>query len=160
MGGREYAALADGDAPPTLEAALAVIAAGALALPAFSAQGGPWRGRIGTVLGALPAMAGARSALASLYCALATDDLLDRLGADGPVVVDGPFARNPVYLGALAGLRGDVGVPSGSGAAAGAARLARWGAGPPADPAPAMTPAPRALDMAAYRARWRAALRP
>lgn len=158
MGGREYAAIADGDAPPTLEAAGAVVAAGALATPAFSAQGGPWRGRAGAIVGEVPATPGARSALASLYCALVTDDLLDRLGADGPVAIDGPFARNPVYVAALAALRGGVALPPETGAPMDAALLARWGAAPPSSPDLATAPAIHGLDLVGYRALWRAAL--
>jgi sugar (pentulose or hexulose) kinase len=159
MGGREYAAIAGDDAPPDLDAARAVIASGALALPAFSEQGGPWRGRPGRIEGALPDRPGARSALASLYAALVTDELLSRLGVTGAVIVDGPFAANPVWCAALAELRSEPGVlvSDAASAAAGAALLAAW----PEVPAPRSRPAPPAvppLGMPAYRACWRGAL--
>jgi L-fuculokinase len=46
-----------------------------------------------------------RGALATLYCALQTDLLLDWLGMSGTVIVDGPLAANPLYGGLLATLR-------------------------------------------------------
>ena len=46
-----------------------------------------------------------RAALAALYCALVTDVCLDLIEARGAVTIDGPFARNGLYLGALAALR-------------------------------------------------------
>lgn len=161
MGGREYAAIAEGDAAPTPQAACAVVASGALALPCFSAQGGPYVGRAGRIAGDVPQAPGARAALASLYAALMTDQALDRLGAAGDVLVDGPFAANPAFMAALAALRpADRIRPAGEGATgpvAGAFLLARWGearaAAPDAPPA-----APLGADMTGYRARWRAAL--
>ena len=59
MGGREFAVLA-GDAPPAVEEAdvAAVAASDALALPAFSDQGGPFAGRQGRVVGGLPGRPG------------------------------------------------------------------------------------------------------
>ncbi len=160
MGGREYAAIAGDDVAPTLEAARAVIAAGALALPCFSAQGGPYVGRPGRIEGALPVLPGACAALASLYCALMTDAALDRLDVRAETLVDGPFAANPVFMAALAGLRPGQPVrpAADAGPVAGAALLARWGAaglGPtPLSPAAA----PLTADLAAYRARWRTRL--
>jgi sugar (pentulose or hexulose) kinase len=128
MGGREYAALTAGStAPPTIEAARALIARGAMALPAFSDQGGAYASRRGEVVGAVePAE---RASLASLYLALLTDDQLTRLGARGPILVDGNAAANPVYLGALAGLRSGqrvLAAGDAAGAARGAAALAVW----------------------------------
>ncbi|MEM9047998.1 MAG: FGGY family carbohydrate kinase [Pseudomonadota bacterium] len=125
MGGREFAEIAGDDAPATLDGARAVIESGALALPSFSDQGGPWAGVKGRLLGPLPPIAGLRSALACLYCALVTHDLVTRLGIAGPLYVDGPFAANAVWLAAMAGLH-DAGIVPRAGAspAAGAAMLA------------------------------------
>ena len=71
MGGREYAVLA-GDAPADADEADvdAIIASGALALPAFSDQGGPFASRKGVIEGPAPATPKARAALATLYSAL------------------------------------------------------------------------------------------
>ena len=90
-----------------------------------------------------------------------TDQALDRLGAAGDVLVDGPFAANPAFMAALAALRpADRIRPAGAAAAgpvAGAFLLAHWGASGAS--APDAPPAqPLAADMTGYRARWRAAL--
>ena len=45
-----------------------------------------------------------RASLAALHCAEVTADLLQRLQAPLPAVIEGPFASNPVYLGLLAAL--------------------------------------------------------
>jgi sugar (pentulose or hexulose) kinase len=119
-----------------------VIASRALALPCFAAQGGPFRERAGRIEGAPPREPGQRAALAALYLALVTDHCLDLLGAQGPVIVEGPFAANRAYCAALAGLRAPRPVlasPDASGTAAGAALLAAW---------PAQAPPPRATPCA------------
>ena len=71
MGGREFAVLA-GDTPADADEAdvAAMIASGALALPAFSDQGGPFAARKGVIEGEAPATPKARAALATLYAAL------------------------------------------------------------------------------------------
>jgi sugar (pentulose or hexulose) kinase len=55
-----------------------------------------------------------------------TQSCLELLGADGPIIVEGPFAANSIYLHALAGFAGrDVVAVSGTtGTAMGAALLA------------------------------------
>uniref|UniRef100_UPI0026293DBD FGGY-family carbohydrate kinase n=1 Tax=Azospirillum sp. TaxID=34012 RepID=UPI0026293DBD len=55
-----------------------------------------------------------------------TAEMLDRLRADGPTIVEGPFARNRLFLQALAGLtqRPVLASDSATGTSAGAARLA------------------------------------
>ncbi len=107
MGGREFAAIAGEQGVAANEADLAaVLAAGVFALPAFAASGpfqqasGP-----GRFYGPAPESAGERAALAALYCALVTDVCLGLIGAHGKIIVDGPFAANPLYLGVLAALR-------------------------------------------------------
>ena len=160
MAGREFVALA-GDSPPRVGEAdvAALVASGAMASPSFSDQGGPFAGRRGEILGAPPAGARARAALATLYVALMTDLLIDRLGAAGPVVIEGGFARDGAFaacLAALAPARTVEVAGDAAGAAEGAADLARWGE--PARPRPlAPAPAWRVPGLDAYRARWRAA---
>ena len=130
-GGREIAAISAADAPApgaSLETVLALVARGARVLPGFSALGGPFRERYGAILGVpLPDAAG-RRALGSLYAALVTDLCLDRLGSDGPVVVEGRFAGDPAYVGTLAALRAEPVVASrdATGSLVGAACLAAW----------------------------------
>ena len=64
--------------------------------------------------------------MASLYAGLVTHASLTALGARGASVVEGPFARNGLYLAVLGRLTGrPVLVPTGpGGSAAGAALLA------------------------------------
>jgi sugar (pentulose or hexulose) kinase len=130
MGGREYAVLA-GDAPADAEEAdiARVIASGALALPSFSDQGGPFAARKGIIRGETPATPRARAALATLYSALMTAHMLRRLDAPGDLIVEGGFARSSAFAAVLARLMASRRVliaPTSAGAAAGAAMLAHW----------------------------------
>ena len=161
MGGREYSILA-GDAPADANEAdvAAIIASGALALPAFSDQGGPFAARKGVIKGETPTTRKARAALGTLYSALMTAHMLRRLEAPGDLIVEGGFARSPAFAAVLARLmagRRVVIAPMSAGAAAGAAMLAHWGE---PHPPPRLEPA-RAWDIPgldAYRDRWEEAL--
>jgi sugar (pentulose or hexulose) kinase len=163
MGGREYEAI-KGDAPELLEsdptspaARLAELAANpCFALPAFSSQGGPFAGTGGRFTGAEgnAAIPWRRATLAALYCALMTDLMLDLIKARGPLLIDGPFAANDIFIVALAALRPDRPVlPSleTNGTSLGAAMLVEPDA---AVEMPAPVPPP-GIDLAPYRARWR-----
>jgi L-fuculokinase len=161
MGGREFAVLA-GEAPAEPDEAdvAGAVASGALALPAFSDQGGPYAGRVGRIEGEAPKTPKARAALATVYTALMTAHMLKLLEAPGDLIVEGGFTRSPAFAAVLARLmsgRRVVVAPTSAGAAAGAALLAHWGE--PRDP-PRLDPAPvwalPGLD--AYRRRWEAAL--
>jgi L-fuculokinase len=162
MGGREFATLAGENPPePGRQDVAELVDAGVYALPSFSDQGGPFATRKGRLEGPAPESPRARAALATLYAALMTAHLIDRLEARGEIVVEGGFARHGAFAGALAALlprRRVVVAASASGAAEGAARIARWSE--PADP-PRVASAPvwaiPGLD--AYRARWSARLR-
>jgi L-fuculokinase len=108
MGGREYEAIAGSgrDAQfPTPKALMRVLDKKAFALPSFASAGGPFAGRAGTLVNAQVLDDAERGALATIYCALQADLLLDLLGASGNVIVDGPFAKNPLYGPVLAALR-------------------------------------------------------
>jgi len=160
MGGREFAVLA-GDHPAEAHEAdvAAIVAAGVTALPAFSDQGGPFAGRKGRIVGEAPKTPAARTALATLYVALMTAHVLDRLEAPGDVIVEGGFNRSPAFAAVLAGLmpgRTIVVAPT-SGAAEGAAMLARWGE-PHAPPRLAPAEAWRIPGLLEYRKRWERAL--
>jgi sugar (pentulose or hexulose) kinase len=101
MGGREYEAICQGDEDPTVEALSEVIASGAMALPSF-ASAGPYSGRPGR-LDRSESLGGVqRAALATLYSALMTTQLIESLGAAGEIFVDGPMARNPLFARLLA----------------------------------------------------------
>jgi L-fuculokinase len=161
MGGREYSVLA-GDAPADADEgdAAAIIASGALALPAFSDQGGPFASRKGVIKGETPTTPKARSALATLYSALMTAHMLRRLEAPGDLIVEGGFTRSPAFAAVLARLmpgRRVVIAPMSAGAAAGAAMLAHWDE---PHPSPRLEPA-RTWNLPGlepYQDRWERAL--
>jgi L-fuculokinase len=158
MGGREYATIAgEGAVPPTAAGLTAVLAADAVALPSF-ALGGPCQGRRGQVLRAEELAPEGRAALATFYCALMADLILDRLGVAGAILVDGPFAANPLFSPVLQSLRPTDPVTA-SGTRGGITAAVLWLAG--AVPSPEPTPKPlvalvEAEALRAYRDRWRA----
>ena len=116
MAGREFKSLCDGASASdaSMEAVDRLLARDLMALPSFATQGGPFASLAGVVLRngrALPTGSLAaqlppdeRAALAALYCADVTAWLLKRLNAAGPVILEGPFASNPVLCEALAAL--------------------------------------------------------
>lgn len=162
MGGREFSVLAGAEpASITPEDVEAVVVAGTLALPAFSDQGGPFSRRVGRIEGEAPTSPAARAALATLYVALMSEYLLERLEAPGEWIVEGGFARSPAFAATLSALAPGRRVSlagSAAGAAQGAALLAHWGE--PREPAQT-APAARwdIRGLADYRKRWRAAIR-
>ena len=128
MGGREFDLLTAGKArPPTPAEIAAVLADEVMALPTLAPGTGPYPSARGRWTHAPDLLEqGQRTAAASLYCALTTAGALARMQADGPTVVEGPFARNRLYLEALALLtkRPVVASAGATGTSAGAARLA------------------------------------
>ena len=162
MGGREYAVLTDGFAQDADADDLeAVLASDALATPSFAPHGSPIPGQ-GRIEGTLPDRPGARAALATLYEALFTDHQLDKLGADeGPLVVEGPFAANPLYGAVLAALRPGQAVLVDSdtaGAAYGAALLAGWPEKPERPELAKARPFGNEAALHLHKERWRASL--
>ncbi|MEY2891877.1 MAG: hypothetical protein RJA98_1785 [Pseudomonadota bacterium] len=167
MGGREFAALC-GDADPALatERALAkVLAEGWSALPAFAEAGGAHAGRQGLVLrdgepvqgGPAAVPASLRPALAALYCAQLSAQMLQSLGATGPVMLEGPLAGNAAYGKALAALIAPRPLRRATdpleGTARGAWMLAHWQSARPAPPlSEALPPPPPALAEPVRRA--------
>jgi len=157
MGGREYAEIVAGaPAIPDAASLMRVIASGAMALPCFAGQGGPFAARKGEIRGNVAP--GDRPALATLYVAMMTDLMLTRLGAAaGDLIVEGSLAANPRYCEALAAFRPSQRVYAASdaaGTARGAALLAQW---PPRNLAPpkATLVSPSALEgLRAYCAAW------
>ncbi|MBV9288919.1 MAG: sugar kinase [Hyphomicrobiales bacterium] len=160
MGGREFAVIA-GEKPAEAREAdvAAIVARGVLAAPAFTDLGGPFAGRRGRIVGEAPASPAARAALATLYVALMTAHMLDRLEAPGDIIVEGGFNRSPAYAAVLKALMPsrDVVMAAASGAAEGAAMLAHWDE---PHPSPRLTqpPAWSVPGLAEYRARWEKAL--
>jgi sugar (pentulose or hexulose) kinase len=128
-----------------------------MALPTFAPGTGPFGAGHGRWTSEPSALApGERAAAASLYAALVTETCLALAGADGPVIVEGPFAKNGAFLAALAQLcpRPVIARPDATGTTEGAALLAE---GPDAklelrDPPPVV---PLGVDLSAYAAAWR-----
>jgi L-fuculokinase len=154
MGGREYEAIAQGSEEPTFDALIEVLSSGAIALPSFSSAG-PYNGRRGTIEGADGLNATQRAALATLYSALMTAQLIELLGTAGEIFIDGPLARNPLF-GSLLGACVPAGTvriyPEGGGT-----RVAAHLAGLPSpQPGALRNVAPlRITGLLEYQANWR-----
>ncbi|MBE1708232.1 MULTISPECIES: FGGY-family carbohydrate kinase [Mesorhizobium] len=159
MGGREFSLLTEGQ-PETWsdDDVRAVLARKTLLLPSTQQGSGPFPHHAATWLNTDGINDGQRFAAVSFYLALMTATCLDLIGADGPTTVEGPFARNRLFVGMLAASTGRPVVASeaATGTSIGAALLAlaegaAHGKGeriePPIDPA-----------WAAYASAWRAAV--
>lgn len=159
MGGREFERLiGDGSKTCTRADVDAVLARGTMLLPAVENQSGPFQGRKAewTVEEATLTPA-ERFVAVSFYLALMTAMGLEIGGAQGPVLVEGPFAENAAYLDMLAAATGrPVEAVAGTGTSLGAALLY---AGP--RPAIARGANSRPLQEAAlrrYASAWQARL--
>ncbi|TMJ33916.1 MAG: hypothetical protein E6G87_14980 [Alphaproteobacteria bacterium] len=109
MGGREFEILSRGASAEaaSFKALGELLAQETFALPSFTDTGGPMpgTGNKGHVSGPAPSNEEERSTLAALYCALMVDRSLAAVKSKGDIIVDGPFAKNPVFLSVLAALR-------------------------------------------------------
>lgn len=104
MGGREFEVVSEGTTVvPTAMECARVVGERIAILPAVEASSGPFAGRRMRWCGE-PASSGERMAALSYYLALMTRTCLDLIGAEGPVLIEGPFARNPNYLDMLASI--------------------------------------------------------
>lgn len=104
MGGREWDLLTR-DLPPVsaeeeLSAAKAVLEQGTMILPSVVMGTGPFPDSRARWLQEPQAVAERRAA-AGLYTALMTHTCLELIEAQGPIIVEGPFAANRLYLRAL-----------------------------------------------------------
>ena len=157
MGGREYQLMSDGlTTAPTGAERAAVLRDGIMLLPAVVPESGPFAGRTHRWTRE-PRSDGERLFALSLYLGLMTDTCLGLIGAEGPQLIEGPFARNRDVLDMLSALRpgGVETAASATGTSIGAALLFAPGHSSatarhdgPADPAPYRD----------YAARWRAVL--
>lgn len=164
FGGHEFEILArgaPGDAA-TIEDATRLVAASIFALPSFTDSGGPvpGSGGRGRIEGGSPATAAERASLASLYCALMVSEQLDAVGSRHDIIVDGPFAKNAVFLALLAALREGQKIMASAlrdGTTAGAACLALMPGGKLPHVELKLLPVPAAAigGLAAYRRTWR-----
>lgn len=109
MGGREFEVLSRGASAEAagFKALAEILSQESFALPSFTDSGGPMpgTGNKGLVKGPAPSNEQERATLAALYCALMVDRSLDAVKSKGDIIVDGPFAKNPVFLSSLAALR-------------------------------------------------------
>ncbi len=97
MGGREYERMTPETSAPDRGDIDRVLAAQRALYPAVEPGSGPFAGREGGWSD--DAMTrGEKGAALSLYLALMTATCLDLIGARGPIIVEGPFARNALYL--------------------------------------------------------------
>ena len=173
MGGRELQVLCAGADPALANVAdlQDIVGRGLLAVPGFEPQGGPFRACIGRVVDATGFIAwqdlppAQRATLAAMYAAQVCAWLVQQLGGPAPVVIEGPFARNPVFASVLAALCSPaqvlVSTDDLEGTARGAWMLTHWtepGIVPPtaAEAVAAAEPAVAALQ--ALHARWLALL--
>jgi len=161
MGGREYSAIMAGRsmATPTVKDLRRVVACGAMAMPAFAEAGGPFHGRVGRTAGTDGLSEAEWAALATVYVVLVTDVILELLGDSDTVVVDGPFAVNPLFAPLLKTLRPKVSVfvsAMTSGATAGALVLMQGAATTDAENADRSVNPLDVAGLAAYRLVWRA----
>jgi sugar (pentulose or hexulose) kinase len=126
MGGREFERLI-GDGPKDFAPADmdSVLARGAMLLPAVENQSGPFQGRKAAWTVDEGRLSPAeRYVTVAFYLALMTAAGLDIVGAEGPVLVEGPFAENSAYLAMLAAVTGrPVEAVAGTGTSIGAAML-------------------------------------
>lgn len=158
MGGREYEIIRAGSSARPGEADReAALADGVTLLPAVEPGSGPFHGREMSWVRA-PRSEAQRLVALSWYLALMTRTCLQLVGARGPAIIEGPFARNSDFLDMLAALcpGGVETAESATGTSAGAALLCVAGA-----PAPATRahPAPgHAAALRAYAAAWQAAV--
>ncbi|TIP78344.1 MAG: carbohydrate kinase, partial [Mesorhizobium sp.] len=147
MGGREFSLLTQGQSEDWTEAGVATVLSGKTSLLPSTQQGsGPFPHHRPAWLNADGINGGQRFAAISFYLALMTATCLDLIGADGPTIVEGPFARNRLFTRMLAAAtaRAVIASEAATGTSIGAALLASdpgtaQGKGekiePPADPA-------------------------
>jgi sugar (pentulose or hexulose) kinase len=159
MGGREFSLVTGGAAlEPSAASIASVLEKEVFLLPSVVEGSGPYPQRQARWSHARETLdAETVYVAASFYLAMMTAECLALAGAEGDVVVEGPFAANKAFLAMLeaAACRPVIAsTPSTAGRAIGAALLARMEAGSP--------PAPVALnadpEMMRYAWRWRQAL--
>ena len=161
MGGREFDLVTAGAVTvPTEAEVAAVLKEGSMLLPSVERTSGPFMGRKGGWASDPATLStGERVAAASMYLALMAAECLLLIGARGPVLAEGPFARNTVFCDMLAVAVGRPVLPAcgATGTAIGAALLA-GGRAPEPDVPRGHASGPMAGAMSTYAARWRAVL--
>jgi sugar (pentulose or hexulose) kinase len=162
FGGKEFEIVSGGadGSLASLQTVRNLVTAGVMALPSFTESGGPLpgTGNQGRITAELTSDV-ERASLASLYCALMVSESLDAIQSKADIIVDGPFAKNHVFLACLSALRPVQSVKASDlrdGTAAGAACLALMPDGVLPRIHIDMTDiAPAAIDLATYQTQWR-----
>ena len=108
MGGREYELIQQGHKTvPTADDVADVLKSSLMIMPAVEPQTGPFQGWRSRWVGSEPPLGtGHRAAALSFYLAMMTDTCLRLTGADGPTIVEGPFAQNPQFTAMLSAATG------------------------------------------------------
>ncbi|SDX14433.1 FGGY-family carbohydrate kinase [Roseicitreum antarcticum] len=164
MGGREFELIRQGSTSEARKDDLAIVLReGICLLPAVVQDSGPFAGRAHAWTHDQTALPdGQRMAVLSLYLALMTAECLRLTGANGaPVIVEGPFAKNRIFLRMLTAATGAPvrATASQTGTAIGAALLF---AGDTPNVMPSLSSAlddAGQEDYAAYAAAWRGHLK-
>jgi sugar (pentulose or hexulose) kinase len=161
MGGREFSTLVQGVEDCADSDLAHVLDRGVTLLPSVQQGSGPFPHReyqwVGDPAGLSP---GQRFAAVSLYLAMMSATCLELTDATGPIIVEGPFAKNRVFGAMLAVATGrEVLASAGSatGTSIGAALLAAQGMKPDISFAAISAPAALAVDIARYAEKWRQA---
>jgi len=160
MGGREFEQVMGGQQPAWEGADVAaVLADRVMLMPSVVVGSGPYPDAAAGWAGGEPA-GGRRFVAASFYLALMAATCLDLIGAEGEIVVEGPFAANRPFLSMLAAVTGRpvAAEPDGrsTGTSIGAALLAsdlRPGSASARERA--LPPPPEADALRAYAAAWK-----
>ena len=161
MGGREFSTLVQGTEDCTNADLAYVLDSGVMLLPSIQRGSGPFPHREHSWVGD-PALLtpGQRFVAVSLYLAMMSATCLELTGAAGPVIVEGPFAKNRVF-GAMLSVATDREVLASAGSATGtsigAALLAAEGMKPDISFAGISAPPALADAMARYAETWRQA---
>lgn len=164
MGGREYELIRK-DAPPvaTETDCARVLQDGIFLLPSVQQGCGPFPERVARWHPAEPQDPALREVALGQYLSLMTAECLAMIGAEGPVIIEGPFARNRIFRAMLAAATGRAVLVSDTrtGTAIGAALL--FAADAPQDSPPTRRAAPQPEPesdpaLAAHAALWRALL--
>lgn len=102
MGGREFDVLMEGrESTYSDRDRTNVIDGNTMILPSVENDFGPFQGHKMAWHGATPANDGEHYVAVSFYLALVTATCLALVAADGPTIVEGPFAKNQLYLAML-----------------------------------------------------------
>jgi sugar (pentulose or hexulose) kinase len=117
MGGRAFSMLkADGKAEISQADRDQVLDAGIMLLPSVPEDSGPFTHRKGGWIGDIDTLTpGGHLYAVSLYLGMMSAISLELIGADGPVIVEGPFAQNRTFLETLEVMTGRDIVTGGAG---------------------------------------------